>query len=207
MENNTEINLLEELQRATEIKNSPMEPLQAPQGNETDQPGEHPPTDQPGENKEQFSDDFLPPTDIPTPGEALTSLTYSADKTADLIIEGVDTLFEHAFPALYTNSFSKDDRRGLKALAAKYRQTKKSDTMTLDGEDQRLMEIYCDYEKYVESCPLDEDEKNSLKAPLVEVLKKQNYQTTPETALMISASIVTLPRLIPVLINLKNASH
>ena len=200
-----EIDLLQELQRATELKNSPMQPISnnseinteaSPDSNQDSQPG----TDQ--KPLDQFEDDFSPEVNVPAPGEALTTLTYSAEKTADIIIEGIDTLFEHGLPALYANSFSKDDRRSLKALAAKYRQTKSADTLTLNENDQRLMEIYCDYEEYKKMCPMDEDEKKSLKAPLIEVLKKQNYQTTPETALIISASIITLPRLIPVLKNM-----
>ena len=202
---NNEIDLLAELQQATELKPEPISAGTRVTAVTT--PDEHtvqPSTDsEPGAEPlaQSFEDDFAPPApDAITPGDAVTSLTYAPDKLADLIIDGVDTLMEHVLPMAFIASLSKADRHALSRLAHKYKQNPTAKTLTLDDDDLSIMPLLTEIENYKEMCPLDADEKKSLKAPLVEVLAAANYRTTPTNALLISASFIALPRLLPLLI-------
>lgn len=155
-----------------------------------------------------FDDDFAPPSptiETPTPGGVTSKLTYPPEKLADTIIEFADAVLEAGMPYVYELTLPKDDRQALKELARKYRKSKrnKDKEMVLTARDQEVMEIYVEYEDYLEELPMDDDEKKSLREPLIEVLKQMNYQTTPQNALMIASGMVALPRVLPLLIKLK----
>lgn len=188
-----EINLLEELAQATAPKPEP--------GINTELDFTPPAPDQ--NTMETSDDDFAPPPPAPEPEpeQAMTEVMYKPEELADLIIDGASSLMEIGLPMAFESSLSKEDRKSLKSLALKYRKHKKDSSLNLDEEDQRVMEIYIDLEEYKEMCPLDDDDKKTLRGPLIEVLKKTHYQTTPENALMISAGIIMLPRLLPIVKN------
>ncbi|WP_222166857.1 hypothetical protein [Edaphocola aurantiacus] len=125
--------------------------------------------------------------------------SYDSKKLAETIVDLVDTALTATGPMLYSRMLSPDDRRDMKALALKYRQQKadRINTMVLSERDQEVMEIYVDYTDFEEALPFTKDEKKSLVEPLSQVLKHTKFETTPQTALLIAAGMVALPRAIP----------
>lgn len=194
------IDLAAELAKATQEKISVATPATTATGidDNDDTAGDQ---SEGGENHDDDFDEPDPEKETSSTGAAAGiagKLSYSPEKLAKTIVEGVETAVEMGFPYLYQQSLDKDDRLALKQLARKYRNTKNKKTVTLSEEDQRVMEIYLDYDEFTENLAFDADEKKSLAEPLAEVLKNMNYQTTPQNALIIAALIVIAPRLIPV---------
>jgi hypothetical protein len=194
-----EIDLIAELDKATEEKavGITINPVIQTDGEET------PPQEPKGDD---FKDDFTKGADEvkPEPTKPLTDAVKSFDsrKLAPALIDTVDVLISEGFPLFYQQTLSKEDRQAMKMLARKYRTLKDANKMTLTEDDQRIMEIYIDYEDYCEGLPLSEDEKKSLLEPLIEVLKEVNYTSSPGNALIIAVILIMIPRCFPLGLNL-----
>jgi hypothetical protein len=207
--NNTsevEIDLIAELDKVTEEKavgilNEPIIKTDAEQGNESPIPETSAET-QTGD----FKDDFAKGADdvIKDAVKPVTDAVKGFDsrKLAPAIIDTVDVIISEGFPLFYQQTLSKEDRQAMKLLARKYRNAKNADKMILTEDDQRIMEIYIDYEDFCEGLPLSEDEKKSLLEPLIEVLKDVNYTTSPGNALIVALILIMIPRCLPLGLNI-----
>lgn len=133
---------------------------------------------------------------------AISQITKSPEKLADALIEFGGALMESLGPSAYRMTFSKEDSNSLKDLARKYRKSKRDKSpMELTEKDQDIMKVYLEYEDYCEELELDDDEKKSIREPLIEVLKETNYQSSPKNALLVACAMVALPRTLPILKN------
>lgn len=126
---------------------------------------------------------------------------YDSAKLAPVIIDVCETIAESFAPHLYFSTLPDSDRHALKVLAAKVRNSDKTPITTLTDNDLRLIDLYTDYETYLDTIPLTTEERKSILDPLKEVLKDVNYATTPGNALIIAIVLVLIPRLLPVGIN------
>lgn len=200
-----EIDLLQELNRATESKvNIPIpgagnEAQQQPPANSSQPPSGNDGGAGGTMDTEYPNDEFAAPDSSNTGIIAKTAVKtrYSPDKLAHSIVNGIEGTLEVALPALYQLSLAKEDRQALKQLARKYRTEKDKKHLTLDADEQRIMDIYLDYDEYCDNIALDKDEKESIIEPLAEMLKTVNYETTPGNALALAICIVVIPRLLP----------
>lgn len=126
-------------------------------------------------------------------------VTLSGKYLAPLFIDGVEMLNKTFLPIGYKKTLSDEDAQALKLLAQKYRHTKGH--LSLSADDQRVIEIYCDYEEYVQNIPFKEDEKKQLLEPLELVLNDANVEVSPTTALIIAVLMVMFPRIYPLFKN------
>jgi hypothetical protein len=205
--NETEIDLIAELDKVTEEKavGITIDPIIKVETSDNIPPNEPPtPTG-------DFKDDFAKDGDEvkPDPTKPLTDAvkTFDSRKLAPALIDTVDVIISEGFPLFYQQTLSKEDRQAMKLLARKYRTLKDANKMILTEDDQRIMEIYIDYEDYCESLPLSEDEKKSLLEPLIEVLKEVNYTSSPGNALIIAVILIMIPRCFPLGLNLFSQSN
>lgn len=132
-------------------------------------------------------------------GKAAESL-FDTAQLAPALIDGLDMLQRTLYPKAYESMLSREDRIAMKSLIRQYRTAKNKSQISLSENDQRIMEIMCDYEEYKESIPMTPAEKKSMIVPLREVLKKMNFQPTPEAALLYAAMMTTLPRVAPLVL-------
>lgn len=201
----TEIDLIAELDKATEeravgitLERPLPEPESDPQPVSEETSAETP--------SEDFADDFEAGADkvledaSKPAAEAVKK--FDSKKLAPAIIDTVDIIISEGFPLFYQQTLSKEDRQAMKVLARKYRTNKDADKFILTEDDQRIMEIYIDYEDYCEGLPLTEDEKKSLLDPLIEVLKDVNYVSSPGNALIVAVILIMIPRCFPLGLNL-----
>lgn len=132
-------------------------------------------------------------------GKAAEAMFDSA-LLAPLLVDGFDMLQRTLYPKAYASMLSREDRIAMKSLIRQYRMAKNKSQISLSENDQRIMEIMCDYEEYKESIPMTPAEKKSIVVPLREVLKKINFQPSPETSLLSAALIVTFSRAAPLVV-------
>ena len=191
MEDNTiditheEVDLLAEMQKATEYKpETPTLEIAAPTV----------------DNSNDF--DPPPPSDDTTANDATADDTnnINAEDLTDLIMDASDMLIEFAFPAMYRSTIGREDRRIMAEIRKVYKQAKetKSKVIEFNASQQETMEIYMDYEEYVEDLPLTTKERKNLREPLRKVLSSVNFKASPENTLMAVAAMVLLPRLLPI---------
>lgn len=201
----TEIDLIAELDKATEEKAVGIQ-LEKPQQeilSDTDTPEHESAPETPADD---FTDDFEEGADkkleAASQPAAEAIRKFDSRKLAPAIIDTVDIIISEGFPLFYQQTLSKEDRQAMKVLARKYRTLKDADKFVLTEDDQRIMEIYIDYEDYCEGLPLTEDEKKSLLDPLIEVLKDVNYVSSPGNALIVAVILIMIPRCFPLGLNL-----
>ena len=127
---------------------------------------------------------------------------FDIDKTADMIVEGVDGLQHATFTLAYSMAcFTKEDRKAIRNLKRLYKEkggNKKE--ITLTQNDLQLMDSYEDFEEYAETVlPLTDKEKSSLSSALCGIMEEMNFNPSPKKALIISSVLIAIPRILPIL--------
>jgi hypothetical protein len=185
-----EVDLLAEMQKATEYK--PETPaVETIPGSEA---------------APENSNDFEPAPIIDNPddtGDKSDSHNINAEDLTDLIIDASDMLIESVMPWAYRKTIDKEDLKLMNEIKRIYKQAKGKGTKVLEftEDQQRVMDIYIDYDDYVEDLPLTPKERKNLREPLKKVLANVNFKSSPESALMAVAAMIMLPRLLPILTN------
>lgn len=184
---NEELDLLAELSKATEAK---PEPIQAPNTLSIDS-----------------DSDFLPEPEPPAPivedKEKKDTEEISAEELTDLVIDTADLIIETTFPYLYRSTLEPDTLQTLNTIVKEYKKAKVANKkeVVLDEKQQEAMEVYIDYDDYVNNLALEDKEKKKLRGPLKKVLSSVNFKASPGNALIIVAIIIMAPRLLPLLKN------
>ena len=89
------------------------------------------------------------------------------------------------------------DRRKLNRFKEKSKGKRKED-LFLDDDIQAVLDRYAELDSQIGKLPFSADEKETLTAPLADLLAKhQQGKLSPEVALLIAVSIVMIPRLAP----------
>jgi hypothetical protein len=205
---NTTVDLLEELKKSTTAVAEPETDFFEPENLQETSANTEETTQQ---NTADFSHDFdAEPIYFDFDREETERETeysqalYDTEKLTDLIIDGTDILLQNTLPWLYKKTLNPEDKEALQKLAAKYRHHQGKKEMELSENDQETLSIYLDLEEYEKSLPLTPGEKKQLTEPLKEVLKKMNFQVTPESALLMAAAIISAPRFLPLAANMMN---
>ncbi|MEZ5047489.1 MAG: hypothetical protein R2831_10910 [Chitinophagaceae bacterium] len=188
METNNEINLLEELSKATETKPESITTEDAIQDIDSAQT------------------DFAPESESdPTPTDSEASdndeQSINAEDLTDLIIDGSEMLIETVLPWMHLKTFTHETRATLKEIALIYRKAKdnKSKIITFEEKHQEAMELYIEHEDYKELLPLSKSEKKNIKKPLSKLLQSVDFKASPSNALIAICALILLPRLLPLL--------
>lgn len=183
---NEELDLLAELSKATEHKPEPIVV----------------------ENNFTIDEaDFLPEPEAPAAivesEEKKDTEDISAEELTDLVIDTADLIIETTFPYLYRSTLGADTLQTLNSIVKEYKKAKLSNKkeVVLDEKQQEAMEVYIDYDDYVQNLSLEEKEKKKLRGPLKKVLGSVNFKASPGNALIIVAIIIMAPRLLPLLKN------
>lgn len=211
VENLDEVDLLKELQKETEYKApAPQKTTSNPQsdkvsGNQSDK-SDNEETDTASQSDSQ-SDSQEPESDFEEPEDTEDVNTDPIDrknfklngkKLAPVLVNAFDAVLSEGLPMLYEQTLDADDRLAMKQLARKYRTHKNQKTIALNEEDQRIMELFLDFEEYCESLPLDKEEKQSLIEPLAEWLGDITLVEKPEHILIAAVLGILFTRLLPV---------
>ena len=124
---------------------------------------------------------------------------------AGSIIDIFDYVQTLILPPLHEKTlFTKEERENLNEILEKAHKAKKEGAkVTLDFKDKSVIERWEKNEKYRAKVPLKDPEKEMLRKPLEKVLAEMNVETSPQAALMWTATIVTAPRILPLLLNRK----
>ena len=144
---NEELDLLAELSKATEAK---PEPIQAP-------------------NTLSIDSDFLPEPVPPAPmvegEEKKDTEEISAEELTDLVIDTADLIIETTFPYLYRSTLEPDTLQTLNTIVKEYKKAKVANKkeVVLDEKQQEAMEVYIDYDDYVNNLALEDKEKKKLR--------------------------------------------
>lgn len=143
------------------------------------------------------------PNPEPEQDEEKEDNTIDASELTDLIIDGGDMAMEYLMPFLYRKSLDPKDVQTMKEIANEYKKAKgkKENVLTFTAEQQRVMEIYIDYEEYTESIPLTTKEKKNLRKPLSKVLSSVDFKASPMNTLIAVVFMIMLPRLLPIIAN------
>jgi hypothetical protein len=174
------------------------------------------PTQKRAEVTDEVINEDAPPKDVPgvaefdtakvdaikettaTIADATVTTSFDTDKLADTIIDLADTIITNAGPYLYEYCLHPTERQGLKDLAKAYRLAKaNSEKFKVTPDQETYLEIQTELEQYEELLPFSESEKNSLHVPLKALLKEVSYQSSPKNALVMAATIITIPRILP----------
>lgn len=124
----------------------------------------------------------------------------SVEDLTDLIISMSEMVVEGMFPPLYRTTIDKEDLQTMNELKRIYRQAKdnKKKELVFTERQQQVMEVFLDYDDYVENLPFTAKETKKLRKPLEKVLAKVNFKASPESALMATAAMILLPRSLPI---------
>lgn len=179
---NDEIDLLKEMQAATEYK---PEQKQIPpiSQNSADHAGDFEPEPEPAPDQDDSEDSNI-----------------DASELTDIIIDGSDMLIEGVLPYLYRQTIDKEDLKTMNEIARIYKQAKKVNQKVIEfsPEQQKAMDVHIDYEDYVENLPLTTKEKKNLRKPLKKLLSSVNFKASPENTLLAVAAMIFIPRLLPI---------
>jgi hypothetical protein len=159
------------------------------------------------EREDFYEDSFEEDDDDQDPPEELDDREDLSDivdpeESAEFLIDAYDTAQQFLLPIIYERAaFTKTERQELKQLARQYKHAKREkEKLSLDERQQNLLIMWTEAEEYEENIvPLDDKEIRKLKKPLISVLRRSNFKTSPGTALIIAAAMTVFPRLIPLM--------
>lgn len=197
------IDITEILSQQTPPVNQPKADFEAPEakpdnGNFEEKPAPAPPIESPIPEHVSDDDDAMPmdPEDI-----------------ADMIVDGIDMVQQYLYPIVYDRLlFTKQEKADLREALKEIKKAKRENqvdekgnvTINLTAYQQDLLEKQSESLEYEEEIvPLSEKEQGWLKKPLARMLKAANTKVNPVTGLIVAAIIITLPRVLPILGNLR----
>lgn len=181
-----EINFLAEMEKAKEYTPvSDAIPLELPIPGATDSDSDFEPETTPGEGEDEKKEGF----DI------------NAEDLTNIIIDGSDMVMENLLPWLYRSTIDKSDLHVMTEIAREYKKAKsnREKIITFSERQQEVMDVYVDYESYVENLPLTAKEKKNLRQPLKKLLQSVNFTASPSNTLLAVAAMILVPRLFPIL--------
>lgn len=158
--------------------------------------------------EEPLDNDFIAETDEPPgksadpkiTGDPQEIINIAGDEFAGMIVTVSDLLQQKGFTAGYKKRLlSKDDRNRLKQLKAEQHASIKTDRQ-LNAYENWLLRIDTEIETYEETLPFSGEEKENLTNRLAAVMKGKNFKMTPEGALVSTAVLIALPRILPILL-------
>lgn len=161
------------------------------------------PTEQVAE--EQDDDENLNPDDFeddddPEPGEQEPVQDKSFwREQARMWISAFDTLQRSALANyVYPKAILEPTDRQKLARFKNRTKGRRKDDIVYDDDIQSVLDRYAELEENIGKLPFSSGEKETLTAPLANLLEKhQSGQLSPEVALIIAVAIVMIPRLAP----------
>lgn len=181
-----EIDFLAEMEKAKEYTPvSDAIPLELPAPGATDSDFDPDPETTPGEGEDEKKEGF----DI------------NAEDLTNIIIDGSDMVMENLLPWLYRSTIDKSDLHVMTEISREYKKAKsnREKIITFSERQQEVMDVYVDYESYVENLPLTAKEKKNLRQPLKKLLQSVNFTASPSNTLLAVAAMILVPRLFPIL--------
>jgi|GEM_PF-3353140 len=187
-----EIDLEKELDKSTEEINT------APDFEEAE----------PEENEDDFEEDYSALMDEDGDmDESAPEPTHTKEyikKTADRLVSAFDILQRAIMKPLYKKTMLRpgDADKAKKWARERENGQKIEDIVAGDYDTKERLDAYV---KALETLPLSDDDKEAIADPLSELVEKYRHlQLSPEWALVFAVGIVMLPRLEPLLPNMKD---
>lgn len=191
--NETEIDLLQELSKETELRTESV--LQSAESQITN----------------EIETAELDPEDVPETKEEATEQPENVEpqikpkELASVIIEGIDLLQKKILPALYEKQILKpNEREQIEVILTRFQIKKGKQEIEFTEAELKVLSKANKMREYNESLPLSAEEKKYLSNSLAPVLKNANVEMSPETALLIATATVFAPRILPLITDAKN---